>query len=291
VSPLFIIFGIFAALALVAAGFAGLPLSRALAFSQPLRLGISAAVGFLVMLVGLGAYAFLGSPLLATRSISAPRDVPSLIAALAVRAREGKFDSTGWMLLGRGYLSLGDAVDAAAAFRQAAQVAPLQAKPALLSAYGEALTMAASGTVTSEAEQVFRAALAGNPKDFAARYYVGLADAERGRDAEALALWKGLLVESPSNAPWRAQLVDHIAALESRAGTAPDISAMVQRLESRLKREPNDPEGWQRLVRAYAVLGEMDKARAALETARTVFKGNAATLAMLQDEARAFKLN
>ena len=38
------------------------------------------------------------------------------------------------------------------------------------------------------------------------------------------------------------------------------IRSMVERLADRLKDEPNDLKGWQRLARAYQVLGEKEKA-------------------------------
>lgn len=38
------------------------------------------------------------------------------------------------------------------------------------------------------------------------------------------------------------------------------IRSMVARLAERLEENPNDPEGWERLIRAYEVLGETDKA-------------------------------
>lgn len=46
------------------------------------------------------------------------------------------------------------------------------------------------------------------------------------------------------------------------------IRAMVARLAERLKGAPGDLAGWRRLARAYAVLGEGDKARAARERIR-----------------------
>ena len=46
------------------------------------------------------------------------------------------------------------------------------------------------------------------------------------------------------------------------------IRGMVDRLATRLKDNGNDVEGWLRLVRAYMVLGERDKAQAALVEAR-----------------------
>jgi cytochrome c-type biogenesis protein CcmH len=65
---------------------------------------------------------------------------------------------------------------------------------------------------------------------------------------------------------------------------------MVASLADRLKHAPNDPDGWQRLVKSYVVLGDTDKARAALADARHVFAGNTAELAALTTEARDLKL-
>ena len=39
------------------------------------------------------------------------------------------------------------------------------------------------------------------------------------------------------------------------------IRTMVQRLADRLKENPDDRAGWQRLARAYNVLGETEKAK------------------------------
>jgi len=46
------------------------------------------------------------------------------------------------------------------------------------------------------------------------------------------------------------------------------VRGMVERLAEQLKQDGSDMDGWLRLVRAYMVLGEKDKARAALGDAR-----------------------
>ena len=56
---------------------------------------------------------------------------------------------------------------------------------------------------------------------------------------------------------------------------------MVDGLAARLKANPDDPAGWVRLVRAYAVLGEIDRRDAALSEARRRFAGKADALAAL----------
>jgi cytochrome c-type biogenesis protein CcmH len=235
---------------------------------------------------------FVGHPDLAQRSLEKPdtKDARALVTTLAWRMRQNPGDPRGWFVLGRGYLFLQDAQDAAAAFKRAIPLVKPAERPAMLSAYGEALTLAAQGDVTPEAEAAFRAALAGDPKDVKARFYLGQAYAQRRDTAHALALWQNLLADTPPNAPWRGVLLDSIATLTGATQAAPNIAAMVAGLAERLKRAPNDPDGWQRLVKSYVVLGDTDKARAALADARRAFAGNSAELATLSAEARTLKL-
>ena len=133
---------------------------------------------------GGAAYLELGHPFLATRTLDGnkARDLNALIGRLATVVRSRPQDPRGWAVLGRAYLTAGDPGDAAKAFSRAISASqafgPVQ--PFLYSAYGEALTQDPSGAVTPEAEAAFTQALAGNPKDMAARYYLGLAAAARG---------------------------------------------------------------------------------------------------------------
>ena len=278
---------VFAVLALAAAGFAAWPAWRRRGAAPLAHALLATAIALFVLGIGGGTYLLLGQPQLARRSFAVPNgdDVPGLVAALAQRLRHRPDDVTGWMLLGRGYLSLNDPAQAAIAFRRAAVLASPAQKPELFSAYGEALTLAA-GSVTPEAESAFSAALAGNPRDEAARFYLGQAYADRHQPERALALWKSLLADAPPNAPWRTELIGRMAMLQSQAGSAPDIGAMVARLAARLKTNPDDPDGWARLIRAYTVLGEKDRARQALADAQVAMKDEPKALAALDAEAQ-----
>jgi cytochrome c-type biogenesis protein CcmH len=42
------------------------------------------------------------------------------------------------------------------------------------------------------------------------------------------------------------------------------IEGMVAQLDARLRENPADPQGWQRLIQSYHVLGRTDEAREAL---------------------------
>jgi cytochrome c-type biogenesis protein CcmH len=69
--------------------------------------------------------------------------------------------------------------------------------------------------------------------------------------------------------------------------SAPDrdamIRGMVERLATRLKQNGDDVDGWLRLVRAYLVMGDRDKARSALADARQAVAGNAERLKQLNE--------
>lgn len=281
----FLLFAIFISLALLAVGFAAWPLLRA-----PSGQGSALLIGAIAALVlglSLGSYVLLGSPALALRSLTGPssEDIRGLVAVLARRVLQTPDNVRGWTLLGRGYLTLNDPSDAAAAFKRALAVAPPGERADLLSAYAEALTMTSNGAVSPEAEAAFTDVIKANPNDRAARFYLGQVAAQRGDNPHALALWSSLLRDVPANSPLHDLLTNRIAVLRAQSGAAPDINAMVEGLAARLKSAPSDASGWRRLVRAYSALGEKDKAQRALSDGRKALKDDAAGLAALNAQA------
>ena len=64
------------------------------------------------------------------------------------------------------------------------------------------------------------------------------------------------------------------------------IRGMVDRLAERLKTDSSDFEGWLRLVRAYAVMGDRDKAREAFVSARNTIGDDADKRKRLDDLAK-----
>jgi cytochrome c-type biogenesis protein CcmH len=61
------------------------------------------------------------------------------------------------------------------------------------------------------------------------------------------------------------------------------VRGMVERLAERLKQDGSDVEGWLRLVRAYMVLGDKDKAREAAGDARRALAGDPDKLRRMDD--------
>ena len=65
---------------------------------------------------------------------------------------------------------------------------------------------------------------------------------------------------------------------------------MVARLAARLKADPNDAPGWRRLIRAYTVLGQTDKAKARAGDARKTFATDKDALTAFTTAAKELKL-
>jgi cytochrome c-type biogenesis protein CcmH len=279
--------------ALLAIGFAALPVWQSKALKG--RYLLIGAIALALLGVGGGTYWMLGQPYLAWRSAQGvqTRDVGGLIALLIRRVRQAPDDIQAWIYLGRGYMGAGDAGDAAKAYARAVAIANRTGHPdaGLDSIYGEALVSAQGGQVSDDAAQAFRAALKLDPKEPASRFFLGDALAAHGDKTGALALWNGLLAEAPANSPLHQALVDRIAMLTAQSGAAPDPKAMVAMLAARLKENPNDAAGWQRLIRAYVVLGDRAQAQDALSTARKTFASQHDVGGALDEEAKQLKLN
>jgi cytochrome c-type biogenesis protein CcmH len=102
-----------------------------------------------------------------------------------------------------------------------------------------------------------------------------IADAKRAlaSDPDKLAQFAEAVDGASPTAPAAAAPGPSAADVDAAAKLNPDqqkqmITGMVARLADRLKNDGSDVDGWLRLVRSYSVLGEPDKARAAVADAR-----------------------
>jgi cytochrome c-type biogenesis protein CcmI len=134
---------------------------------------------------------------------------------LAGHPNEGQ----GWYILGRAYLAQQRTADAVAALQKARPL--LADRPDVAAALGEALVMAAGGQITPEAQQQFADALAADPRNIQARYYLALGRAQRGDVKGAVQDWVDLLALSPADAPWLGLVRQQIAAAAHATGIDP----------------------------------------------------------------------
>jgi cytochrome c-type biogenesis protein CcmH len=230
--------------------------------------------------------------------------VNEAIISLRTRLETDPGNVDHWRLLARSYAAVGADAQAAAAYARLVELAPEAIE--LRGDYAEALVRAEDGFVGPKAVASFEAVLVHVTDDPRALYYLALRDAQNGDELKAVQGWVRILQTAPADAPYRPaihEILDTViaeagldrAALDIPAEQAPpiqpgmqpgpsaeDVAAaaalpedqqlemirgMVDRLEARLSEEPGDIEGWLRLARSRAVLGEPEQAVAALERA------------------------
>jgi cytochrome c-type biogenesis protein CcmH len=266
------------------------------------RYRIAAAV---LIAVGLPAIAFplyarLGQPALpdeplASRQTAPQIDIAAAVAAVEKRLIEKPDDGKGWVVIAPVYMRLERYSDAAHAYSEALRL--LGEDPLRRAAYGEALVAAAGGVVTDEARQAFDRALTEQPGQPQARFYRALAEEQDGKKADAARDYQSLLADSPPDAPWRSVVNARLAALNGEPAPATDAAAipeaqrpmiegMVSRLATRLASNGGSLDDWSRLIRAYTVLHETDKAKAALADAHKALASNADAVVSLDALAR-----
>jgi cytochrome c-type biogenesis protein CcmH len=281
---------------------------------SPLRRRRVTAIAALVLLpVGAVAlYLMLGSPQMPGEPLAARmrapernRSIESMIAQVEDRLQKNPTDGRAWEVLAPVYMRLGRFDEAVRAW---GHVINLNGSTAAREAnYGEAMVAAANGVVTADAKSAFERALKLDPKDVMARFYMGMAADQDGRRADAERIWNDLLADAPPGAPWieavRSALAQKppagVPPAANALGPTPDdaanvaklppeqqtemIRGMVARLADKLKQDGSDVEGWQRLLRAYLVLGERAKAQAAASDARRALAGDSNKLRSLNE--------
>ena len=261
--------------------------------TSPWRRRAVALVALILIPAGVGGFYFTqgspnlpGAPLSAQQNLLAEqRSIESLVAQVETHLERNPQDGRGWEVLAPVYSRLGRFDDAVKARRNALRL--LGASPEREANLGEALVTAANGVVTTEAKEIFESATASTPDNASATFFLGLAAEQDGKYEVAAIIWRELLYRAPGDAPYRKLLessLSRVARAAALPGPSPDeiaaaetlspgqrdemIQGMVARLAERLKSERSDFDGWLRLVRAYMVLGERDKAGAAALDAR-----------------------
>jgi cytochrome c-type biogenesis protein CcmH len=265
------------------------------------------AMAVVLPLAAFGLYLQLGSPGLPGEPARVAQTAPMTPQLQAMEATVAKAptDPAAWRALGEALMEANQPADAANAFGRAAALGDKD--PKLQSRLGAALVLAGGERVDDKAKAAFTAALAGDPTDPVARFFLGLAKEQSGDSTGALTDWLALENEVPSDLPWRADLAANIDRVARQLGKDPAtlpgrkprvadsagsgmpnaseldaaaqmsdadrqtfIESMVAKLAGELQQKPDDIDGWLRLGRAYGVLGKADDSRAAFAKAASL---------------------
>jgi cytochrome c-type biogenesis protein CcmH len=268
----------------------------------------SAAVLSLVGLpiLAVAIYLPLGSPRLQdfplaqrSRAPDATQPLDALVAQVEQHLEKNPTDARGWTVLAPVLARLGRFDDAVKAYRNAinygGETADRRAD------LGEVIAAAAGGVVTAEAKAEFERAQTLDAGEAKAKYFLGLAAEQDGRKADAASIWRAMLEKAPADAPWRPLVEAALtrvgstgapALSDSAMAAAKDMSdgdrstmirGMVERLATRLKQNGDDVDGWLRLVRAYMVMGDREKAKGALLDARQAVGSDVERLRQLNE--------
>lgn len=243
-----------------------------------------------------------------------------LTAKLAMKLSRNPNDVAGWTLLGRSYVVTGNREKALEAFDKALALAPDDAGIHVF--FGEALVGFANDKVTSEARKFFLKAKNIDANHPGVKYNLALADFQDGKIQAAYDVWLELAQKGAQNSPWWRKAGEKLTLAASKLGIeAPAlpkklqplrtpqslpsalsvgdvqsanqmtseerdqfIGKMVQRLATRLEKEPNDLQGWLRLAKSYSVLGENKKALSSYQKAMELAPGNDEIKKMLAEE-------
>src|SRR5689334_16059156 len=163
------------------------------------RKPLAAAAALAVLtLVPLGLYIALGAPNVpgepAFARVTTPKgheSIASLVSQVEARLAASPNDGLGWQVIAPVTASIGRFDDAVKARKQALRLNGATARRE--ADLGEAETAAANGVVTAEARASFEHAVALDPKEAKARYFLGLAAEQDGRNDDAAALWRSML--------------------------------------------------------------------------------------------------
>jgi cytochrome c-type biogenesis protein CcmH len=142
-------------------------------------------------------------------------DANTAIAQLEAKLKDNPKDAQGWQMLGWALMQTDKYAEAAQAYARAAQLDPKKSE--YWSSLGEARVLAGPGDVPAEAKTAFDKAIAIDPKDPRARYFIAVAQDIGGDHKGAIEGWLALLADTPAGAPWEAdvrRLIGEVGAKE-----------------------------------------------------------------------------
>jgi cytochrome c-type biogenesis protein CcmH len=254
---------------------------------------LAIAVVALPLIAG-SLYRLLGSPELPGEPISSrgsgdqdgqSPSIAALIAQIEAHLEAEPKDGRGWEVIAPVYMKLERYDDAVKARRNAIDLLGATAQRDV--DLGEALAMAAGGVVTADAKAAFERAAGLDADNAKAIFYLGVAALQDGNTEDAARTWRNLIAKAPANAPWLPVVREQLARIEHPGAvpspTPEDVATVsqmapearnqfirdrVEGLATRLREDGSDVEGWLRLLRAYMVMGERDKAKTAASEAR-----------------------
>lgn len=285
--------------------------------SRPVSLAkVKLATAAFLSLASISLYVAVGSPDLPSLPLQQRLAHPGQDLAILIRKTEAHLerapdDGRGWDVIAPIYLRTNRAADATKAYENAIRLQGPSSER--LDGLTQAVLATSDGTVTDSVKRVLDRSLAIDPKNPRARFYHALGLEQSGRTGDALKAFEAIAKDSPTGAPWLPLVNDHLAKnggtpvsppLGAPRGPTGDqvvaangmsandqeemVRGMVERLDEKLTRNPDDFQGWLQLITSYGVLHDKPRTQDALERALGSFQSKSNEGSKLIAAAREF---
>ncbi len=266
-------------------------------------------------LASLGLYLQFGAPGLPAQPLNerlaastTDAKTNDLVAKVEGALRKNPQDGRGWDVIAPVYMALNRYDDAASAYASAIRL--LGESALRLQGFADARIRAENGLVPDDARAALTKLLASDANLREPRLWLALAKEQDGDRAGAIIDYRNLIKDAPADAPWRIAIAERLKRLEDGAQPQPNaegtsagqpaaisadgsamspdqrnamINAMVDGLATRLKTEKSDLVGWQKLIRAYQVLGRADDVKKSISEAEAGLAGDDKRLTEFRD--------
>jgi len=196
------------------------------------RTGLIALVAAALVLVGTISFVALRSASPEKSATPSPEiaaaDQPPTLESVQERTRAEPMNVEAWLALAQAQFDASDYKAAVATYEHGTQLAPQRAE--IWSALGEARTRATSDPMPPDALMAFRKAVAINPKEPRARYFLAVARDLAKDHQGAINDWLALLRDTPPGAPWENDLrrtIEQVGQV-NHINVSPQLAAMRQ---------------------------------------------------------------
>ncbi|OAN50012.1 c-type cytochrome biogenesis protein CcmI [Magnetospirillum moscoviense] len=188
-------------------------------------LGLIIGLALAVPMIGAGFYVTLGSPDLPDRpfagraaQVRQAQDqtemIRGMVAQLTAKLEKNPSDGKGWNMLGRSLRVMGQADDAAEAYRKAVKLLPGDSQVRMEFAALLLDQVPQGSALPAELVGLMRQVAAIDPTNVDALYFLGIAAAQAGDKAKAKDLWRKAAALLPEGSQDRQDILKQVETLE-----------------------------------------------------------------------------
>jgi cytochrome c-type biogenesis protein CcmH len=230
--------------------------------------------------------------------------IQELLAVAEKRLASNPDDTNGWKVIAPVYMRMGRFDDAMNAYENVLRVEG--DSPEFLLKLADAHIEKNQGQVNAKAQQLVSRILELDKENAAAIFYTGIIALQSDNPDETMRIWQAMLDKAKGDEEWIPVIESRIAELKTLENTAVPLPAldeetleaaqdmssedrlemigqMVSNLSEKLQEDPDDKQGWQRLITSYMVLDKKEDAQIALANAQKHFSDDSAFMQTLEN--------